>query len=92
MAAPERFAKGQILFSCTAGAVHTWHQPAVVRDQPYARYGRELRTLLDRARPPPFAPAMGPANAAWGKRGSPAIAAHMSGNKVLGSSLPQRRG
>ena len=21
-----------------------WHQPAVVRDQPYARYGRELRT------------------------------------------------
>src|SRR3954469_5501273 len=26
MAAPERFAKSQILFPCTAGAVHTWHQ------------------------------------------------------------------
>ena len=25
MAAPERFAKSQILFPCTAGAVHTWH-------------------------------------------------------------------
>jgi len=30
MAAPERFAKSQILFPCTAGAVHTWHQ----RDAP----------------------------------------------------------
>src|SRR5437763_15427118 len=26
MAAPERFAKSQILFPCTAGAVHTWHE------------------------------------------------------------------
>jgi hypothetical protein len=29
MAAPERFAKRQILFPCTAGAVHTWHFSAV---------------------------------------------------------------
>jgi hypothetical protein len=29
--------------------VSFWHQPAVVRDQPYARYGRELRTLRERA-------------------------------------------
>src|SRR3954447_11333637 len=29
MAAPERFAKSQILFPCTAGAVHTWHDSAV---------------------------------------------------------------
>jgi hypothetical protein len=25
---PYRFAKGQILFPCTAGAVHTWHKAA----------------------------------------------------------------
>src|ERR1700684_1907604 len=25
MTAPERFAESQILFPCTAGAVHTWH-------------------------------------------------------------------
>src|SRR3954451_21553584 len=29
MAAPERFAKSQILFPCTAGAVHTWHEAGV---------------------------------------------------------------
>ena len=29
---PYRFAKGQILFPCTAGAVHTWHKPAVTAD------------------------------------------------------------
>jgi hypothetical protein len=28
-----------------------WHKPAVVRDQSYARYGRELRTLRARAGP-----------------------------------------
>src|ERR1700688_4342792 len=27
MAAPERFAESQILFPCTAGAVHTWLHP-----------------------------------------------------------------
>jgi hypothetical protein len=27
MAAPERFAESQILFPCTAGAVHTWRAP-----------------------------------------------------------------
>src|SRR5436190_18442134 len=39
MAAPERFAKSQILFPCTAGAVHTWHEAAV-------RCGAESRPLL----------------------------------------------
>jgi hypothetical protein len=43
---------GQVIL----GYFRCWHQPAVVRDQPYARYGRELRTLLDRARPPPLTP------------------------------------
>jgi hypothetical protein len=30
------------------------HKPAVVWDQPYARYGRELRTLRAMAGPPPL--------------------------------------
>src|SRR5436190_20681180 len=38
MAAPERFAKSQILFPCTAGAVHTWHQAWMPFHRVYDRY------------------------------------------------------
>src|SRR5580692_6332253 len=35
MAAPERFAESQILFPCTAGAVHTW--PIAPHNRPDSR-------------------------------------------------------
>jgi hypothetical protein len=46
MAAPERFAKGQILFLCTAGAVHTWHSST---DLAFRRphLGARLRNAYD---------------------------------------------
>src|SRR6516162_1115675 len=39
---PYRFAKGQILFPCTAGAVHTWHTAS-------NRCGAKVRTPSERS-------------------------------------------
>src|SRR5580658_4298352 len=48
MAAPERFAESQILFPCTAGAVHTWPRPCMVR----CRRGRRLPEAFRPSAPP----------------------------------------
>jgi len=45
MAAPERFAESQILFPCTAGAVHTWPSFAVRRGAAMRQLCEETPTL-----------------------------------------------
>ena len=51
MAHPYRFAKGQILFPCTAGAVHTWHEATATSALNLRSLLGELRTWMD-LRPP----------------------------------------